>query len=112
MVVGAHRRRLPAIPSNVFAESFVHDALDGRHVGWTCPANLNVDHRDGDIASQYRSSTDMNDLYTIARIHNWRAPMDLDLRFHQILIHSLQSRRLRNFYRTLLVEPRISLTRL
>ncbi len=51
MVVGTHRRRIPADPSDVFVESCVHDALNGRYVGWTGPANLNVDHRADDIAS-------------------------------------------------------------
>ncbi len=44
-VVGSHRRRLSANPSDVHVECRVHDALDDCHVGRSRSANLNVDHR-------------------------------------------------------------------
>jgi hypothetical protein len=60
-VVGTHRRRLSANPSNVHVESSVHDALDDCHVGRTRPANLHVDHRADGRALRYMSSTEVRD---------------------------------------------------
>ena len=44
-VIGTHRRRWSSDPGDVLAESRMHDALDGRHIGQGCPANLDKDHR-------------------------------------------------------------------
>lgn len=52
------------------------------------------------------------EMRVVAGADNWKALIELDLRFHEVLVGSLESRRLRNFYQTLMVETRISLSQL
>ena len=57
-------------------------------------------------------NTVVAEMRAAASDNDWNALINLDLRFHEILVSSLESRRLRNFYKTLMVETRMSLSQL